>query len=255
MLEAIEAVAVEAVQAGGSYLRAEFEDGNAAGDYRERDVKAEADTGAEERMLPIIREAFPDHDVYAEESGELGGESEFRWIVDPLDGTNNFTCGMPSFASVVSVLRNGEPVVAAVSLPALDDVYVARNGAGVRLNGERVQAKTDCELSTATLVLVLGQAVTGSEAGAATADDLTDAMRSVSKRVVRSWSPAVHAALCSRGLLDGLVVYKPDQEERYAMELLARESGMTIEVEDDRFAAATNDDLYDGVSAAIEDVW
>lgn len=79
-------------------------------------------------MLDMIRSAFPDHHVYAEESGDHGGDGDYRWIVDPLDGTNNFEAGLPAVATAASVLHGGEPALAVASVPMLDDRYVARIG-------------------------------------------------------------------------------------------------------------------------------
>ena len=134
----IQAVARAAVLAGGAELRARYRDGDTDAEYGAHDVKAAADVAAESRMLPVVREAFPNHAVFAEEAGEFPGDEPYRWIIDPLDGTNDFAAGLPTFASSAAVLRDGEPLVAAVHQPATDETYVARSGEGVRYDGDRV---------------------------------------------------------------------------------------------------------------------
>jgi len=89
------AVAERAVRAGGTYLAGAFREGPIDADYGPDDVKAAADRAAEDRVLAVIREAYPDHAVHAEESG-ITGDHRYEWVVDPLDGTNNFAAGKPS---------------------------------------------------------------------------------------------------------------------------------------------------------------
>ena len=127
-LDRVEATAIEACLAGGGYLREAVRSGTTTAQHLDHDVKSSADTESETRILPVIDSRFPDHHVVAEESGTHEGEREvsYQWIVDPLDGTNNFTAGLPLFASAVSVLRDGKPVVAAVHQPVTDETYLVR---------------------------------------------------------------------------------------------------------------------------------
>lgn len=142
-LPTVESTAIEACLAGGTYLRSAFRADDTEAERLEHDVKSSADVESEERMLGVIRAAFPDHRVYAEESGDHGGSGEYRWIVDPLDGTNDFESGLPSFATAATVLRNGRSEVAATSVPLLGDLYVSRRDDGVRYNGRRVRGGSD----------------------------------------------------------------------------------------------------------------
>lgn len=110
----MEAVARAAVSAGGAELRARYRNGDTGGEYGTDDVKAAADEAAEARMLPVVRQAFPDHAVLAEEAGEFPGSDPYRWIVDPLDGTNDFAAGLPTFASSAAD-SDAEPAAATVT--------------------------------------------------------------------------------------------------------------------------------------------
>lgn len=253
-LDHLESVAVRAARTGGEFLREEFERANTSGDYTGKDVTAEVDHGAEERILPIIEEAFPDHELYAEESGEHSGQSRYRWIVDPLDGTNNFTAGLPTFSSTVTVLEGDDPVVAAVYLPMLEDLYVARRGEGVTYNGEPTTAGTDLTGETATIAFVIGHEVKDDPEKAVIAGHLRNTLEVRTKRVIESWSPTVHWALLTRGLIQGIVTYYPDREEQYAGELLARESGARSREGEDVYVAAANDDILAELADITEPV-
>jgi myo-inositol-1(or 4)-monophosphatase len=89
-----------------------------------RDLITEADHACEALILAGIRDAFPDHAVVAEESGRCG-DSDYVWYVDPIDGTINYARGLPLWGISVACCRKGEPVAAAIFLPALDQCYVA----------------------------------------------------------------------------------------------------------------------------------
>jgi len=101
-LDDAEPVAVDACLAAGGYLRRAHHDGSSEVEYSAVDVNASADVEAETRMLDILEEAFPEHTVDADESGRHPGDDRYRWIVDPLDGTNDFEAGLPSFATAVT---------------------------------------------------------------------------------------------------------------------------------------------------------
>lgn len=259
MRDRFESTAIDAVLAGGAVLQERFERANTsiAADFRSTDVKADADVAAEDAMLPIVQEAFPDHEIYAEESGTHEGSADFRWIIDPLDGTNNFAAGLPSFASAVAVERAGEPYAAAVHVPTTGETYVAGREAGVRyatagddptVDGEQVTADSGRSLAQSTVVSVIGHDVAADEALRARADELHRAVEGAAKRRLESWSPTVHWGLLARGRLDGVVAFQPDEEEQIAGELFATESGMALDREVDEgvfLAAATAELLAD----------
>jgi len=231
--ETVERVAVAAAAAAGQQLRRRYGHGAADGDDAAVVVEAAADRVAEDAVLPVLTQAFPDHPVYAEESGHLDGEGErgdgWRWIVDPLDGTNDFTAGLPTFATGVTALRGDEPRVAVVHLPATDETYVARAGEGVRYDGTRVTAESDLDPETATAVTVVGRDAVVDPDRAGTAEALDEAVETRVKRVIQSWAPLVHAGLLTRGRVQAVATYYLDREEQPATELLAREAGAVTE--------------------------
>jgi myo-inositol-1(or 4)-monophosphatase len=220
----IAAVARAAVQTGGEELRWRYSDGDHDGDYGAHDVKAAADEAAEARMLPLVRRSFPDHAVFAEEAGTFAGSEPYRWIIDPLDGTNNFAAGLPTFASSVAVLRDGDPVLAAVHQPPTDETYLAQRDGGVRYEGRQVTATSDVAPEAATVATIFGRDVPRDPDLAPQARAIDEAVNERVKRVVDSWAPTVHSGLFTRGRIQGLVQFHPDEEERAVTELLAAEA-------------------------------
>lgn len=139
-------VAIEAAKEAGAVL-VKFSRGPIR--YRmksERDIQAEADLESEKVIKSKIKSAFPDHKILAEESGEDGVESEYLWVVDPLDGTINYARGIEEYAVSIALCRNGEIILGVIFQPALDRLLVAEKGRGAYLNGEPLTLSDEAEL-------------------------------------------------------------------------------------------------------------
>jgi myo-inositol-1(or 4)-monophosphatase len=102
------------------------------------DFVSEADRAAESAVIDTILKHYPDHAILAEESGPQG-ESEYLWVIDPLDGTTNFLHGFPVFAVSVGLLHRGRPEHAAVYDPLRQELFTASRGQGAQLDGHRIR--------------------------------------------------------------------------------------------------------------------
>lgn len=242
-LDDMKTVARAAVLAGGAELRARYRDGDDDGEYGAHDVKAAADEAAEGQMLPLVRRSFPDHAVFAEEAGEFDGPEPYRWIIDPLDGTNNFAAGLPTFASSVAVRHEGRPLLTAVHQPATEETYLACRGEGVRYEGERVTADSNLGVEAATVATIVGRDVPRDPDLARRAGSIQDSLDETVKRVVSSWAPTVHSGLFARGRLQGLVQFHPDEEEQAVTELLAAEAGAATRRDGPLYVAASDEEI------------
>ena len=112
----------------------------------------QADLASQEAVRRIVLGAFPAHCLLGEEKvpGEPATDrAEYRWIVDPLDGTTNFVHGVPHYSVSLALERNGELLVGAVYDPMLDECFTAAAGRGARLNGRPMHASTVSRLSEA----------------------------------------------------------------------------------------------------------
>ena len=248
--DAIE-VAARAARAGGEYLAGEFRDGPVEGEYGTDDVKAAVDRAAERRVLEVVRETYPDHAVHGEEGGRRSGNG-YEWVIDPLDGTNNFASGLPCFATAVAALDDGDPVAAAVYEPLPDTMYRAARGRGATANGESIAAGTDRSLDRGTVSLIVGLPALRDEDLAATADRIERALRGRTKRVLQTWSPTVDWGLFARGAIEGVVAVRPERYEHHAGSLLATESGARVEGEDGVFVAAADAEGVDRLRTIVD---
>jgi myo-inositol-1(or 4)-monophosphatase len=131
-------VAIDAARAGGRILRDGLSRRKAIHMKGRREVVTDLDNESERAVLEVIRASFPDDLIVAEEGAPGLGESDRVWIVDPLDGTNNYAHGYPFFSVAVAVEEGGELVAGVVYDPLRDETFVAERGAGATLNGEPI---------------------------------------------------------------------------------------------------------------------
>ncbi|WP_266078413.1 inositol monophosphatase family protein [Haladaptatus caseinilyticus] len=250
-MDSFEGTAVRACRAAGEYLVSEFEAESLEANYGTDDVKAVADRGSERRILDILSAEYPHHGIFAEESGEQAGESDYRWVIDPLDGTNNFCSGIPYFGTALALLHEDEPILSVIHDPLHDDTYVARRGEGATLNDEPMRADSDVASDHATVSFVIGIDVLRNDGLQTRADELDSALSGHCKRVWKSWAPTLDWGLLSRGKLEAVVCFHPDEVEQHAGWLLAEESGARLANEGDLFVAAASDEVFTTLESVI----
>lgn len=110
-----------------------------------------ADKKSEEKMREMIQKEFPEHGVLGEEFGETNPNAEYKWILDPIDGTKSFICGTPLFGTLIALTKNGSPILGAINFPVLDEFLYGDNSAAY-LNGKRVSVRETRNLSQAVLL-------------------------------------------------------------------------------------------------------
>jgi myo-inositol-1(or 4)-monophosphatase len=129
-----------AAETAGGVLRGGFGRQHRIEYKGEADLVTEADEQAERKIEKVLRKHFPDYGVLTEESGQTEGQSDARWIVDPLDCTTNYVHGVPFFCTSVALERAGEAVAGVVHGPMANETYTTGRGGGATLNGEPIGA-------------------------------------------------------------------------------------------------------------------
>ncbi len=112
----------------------------------------EADHASEKVIIDIIKQQYPDHFILSEEAGEIKMDSEYKWIIDPIDGTINFANGIPICCVSIGVEKAGKMVLGAVYNPFINELFFAEAGAGAILNDKKIHVTAKAELSKACLV-------------------------------------------------------------------------------------------------------
>jgi len=117
-----------------------------------RNLVSEVDQNSERMIIDMILSRYPDHSILAEEGGTGGASSEYRWIIDPLDGTTNFLHGIPAFCVTIGIEHKGRMMAGVVYDPNLDELFVAERGKGATLNGAPLRVSRTATLSESLLV-------------------------------------------------------------------------------------------------------
>ncbi len=115
----------------------------------------EADLASEALIIERIKSHHPKHSILAEESGEavvVGGDSAWKWIIDPLDGTTNYAHGYPCFCVTLALEHDGEVVIGVTYDPTRDELFAAEKGQGASLNGRRIKVSETENLGDSLIV-------------------------------------------------------------------------------------------------------
>lgn len=110
-----------------------------------------ADKKAEELMRSIIMKNYPDHGIIGEEFGSYNENSEYQWILDPIDGTKSFICGAITFGTLIALTKKGKPILGVISQPVLNEYLIGDNETA-RLNGVTVKVRNISKLSDSVLL-------------------------------------------------------------------------------------------------------
>jgi myo-inositol-1(or 4)-monophosphatase len=133
-------IALEAARSGGDLLKRKLRQKRSVSLKGDRDLVTDADIASQQVIVSIIRKSFPGHEIIAEESTAIQAspKENYQWIVDPLDGTTNFSHGSPEFAVSIGLSFNKEVILGVVYYPALGEMFSAERGQGASLNGARI---------------------------------------------------------------------------------------------------------------------
>ena len=121
-------------------------------DHQQFNFVTRADREAEQAIIECIHSRYPSHSILGEESGSHAGSADTTWIVDPLDGTTNFTHAFPMFSVSIAAVKAGELVAGVVYDPIRDELFSAERGGGAWLNGQRIRVSEAATVDRAMLV-------------------------------------------------------------------------------------------------------
>jgi myo-inositol-1(or 4)-monophosphatase len=117
----------------------------------DKDIVTAADKAVEKFIFEQVYRAYPDYDFFGEESGVRSRQSDYCWVIDPIDGTAAFASELPAYAVSIALQYRGETVKAAVYAPRLGELFWAEKGQGAYLNSRRLRVSTHSRLSDSML--------------------------------------------------------------------------------------------------------
>lgn len=149
----IKSTLIEAAQAGAKQMQQFFNQSFSISNKEGiNNLVTEADHASEKAIMDVIKRDFPDHFILSEETGEVKSNSEYKWIIDPIDGTINFANGIPICCVSIAVEKDGKMFLAAVYCPFLNEFYFAEKGKGAFLNDRRISVSSKTEVINSCLV-------------------------------------------------------------------------------------------------------
>jgi len=188
----------------------------------DNDFVTKVDRKAEEVILNTLQQAYPTHGIIAEESGTYNEDSEYQWIIDPLDGTTNFLHGFPQYAVSIGLQHKGRMEVAVVFDPVKNELFTAARGDGAQLNGRRIRVTPRKGLANS----LIGTGFPFKQPQYL--DTYLDSFKAVHPKVAgirRAGSAALDLAYVAAGRLDGFWEIGLQNWDMAAGVLLVREAG------------------------------
>jgi myo-inositol-1(or 4)-monophosphatase len=146
-------VLLEATKAAGAIIQ-EYFNGTFVIENKEgiNNLVTEVDKLAEDRIIEVIQRSYPGHSIISEEVGDLPQDSEYQWIIDPIDGTVNFAHGIPLCCVSIALKHKDDLLLGAVYNPMMNELFFAEKGQGAFLNGEKIRVSTQADLAKSCLV-------------------------------------------------------------------------------------------------------
>lgn len=191
----------------------------------EYDVVTVADKEAETVIIDMIRTQYPTHGILSEESFPASEQSEWRWVIDPLDGTTNFSQGLPVFCVSIALEHYGQTVVGVVYAAYLNELFYAVKGEGAFFNEKKIKCSDKKNLSSAVLA-------TGMPYDKATNPDNNlkeiAALATMVRGVRRLGSAAMDLAYVAAGYFDGYWELNINHWDVAAGSLIAEEAGAVV---------------------------
>ncbi len=214
-------VAVAAARAAGEIQRRAFRGPLEVRETTQHDVKLQTDVDCEQAIREVLLSAFPEHAMLGEEGGGTLSPEQPTWIVDPLDGTVNFSRQVPHFCTSIALQVQGRPIAGVVYQPLLEELYTAEEGAGAYLNGTRLQVSETAELWAANLAIGFSKSQENIARGLGKICELA---QSVSKIRIMG-AAALDLAYVAAGRFDGFIEFGLHTWDIAAGTLLIREAG------------------------------
>ncbi|MBW3012241.1 inositol monophosphatase [Candidatus Woesearchaeota archaeon] len=130
--------AVQAAVAAGNALKRQFGKNFWVKSKGKTDVVTKADKDAEKVYMKILKKKFPSHNIVSEESKKINNKSDYTWYIDPLDGTGNYSAGLPFWGTTVCLAFKGELVLGVTYDPLRNEMFIAEKGKGAKVNGRKI---------------------------------------------------------------------------------------------------------------------
>jgi len=213
-------VAVKAAKETGNILLDNFEKVKEIKQKGLNDYVTNVDIKCEKKIMSIIKQKYPNHSFLCEESGITKKDSEYEWVIDPLDGTHNYMHSFPMFGISIALKKGEEYILGVIYIPLLNKMYVAEKGKGAFVNDKKINVSRNKKLINAFILF---------DSNVHRLPDIKlKFLRSLSRKVfsVRMIGcSVVNATQIAVGHVDGYVAFSPKEWDIAAAHLIIKEAG------------------------------
>ena len=217
--------AVDLARKSGALLKEKFSQTHKIQYKGDIDIVTEADKLSEDLIIETIKRNFPDHGILSEESPAITGAGKLRWIIDPLDGTTNYSHGYPVFCVSVALENEGTIVLGVIYDPMREDMFVAIRGEGAYLNDKKLKVSSVNNLSRSLLATGFPYDIRDSKENNL---DYFNAMAINVQAIRRAGAAALDLAYLAAGRFDGFWELKLKPWDTAAGCLMVEEAGGVI---------------------------
>ena len=249
---------LQATEAGATVMQ-QFFNGSFKISNKEgiNNLVTEADHASEKAIIEVIKSSYPNHYIMSEEVGELAQNSEYKWIIDPIDGTINFAHGIPICCVSIGLEKAGQMIMGAVYNPMMNEFFFAQKGFGASLNDKKITVSEKAALETSCLVTGFPYTYLDAPNG-----PLQSFERFIRKGVPvrRLGSAAIDLCWVAAGRFDGFYEHKLNAWDSAAGFLMVEEAGGKVtDFKGEYYSPyqphiiATNGKIHDELVAAVND--
>ena len=188
------------------------------------DIVTNVDVFMEKKIVDTIKQWFPTHSILAEECGQIKNDSEYEWLIDPIDGTINFAAGIPLFSTTVALRKNGEAILGVIYDYSQNDVYTCIKRQGAFCNGKPIHVSSTTQLKDSIVSFCLTSHY--SEKHIQDVLNVEGKLAPKVRGLRLIVSSAIELAWCAAGKTDGVLNVKPSVGlSSAAGKLLVQEAG------------------------------
>lgn len=228
MAESYLDVAIRTAKEAGQIIKKGFGSTATGGTFKQENdtlqVVTDFDTAAEKLILDRLKHSFPDHAFFSEEVGDDRRTNDYRWIIDPIDGTSNYARQIPFFCVSIGLTYQNEPILGVVYQPVTDELFYAEKGRGAFLNGRKIEVAKTVAVHKAFVTVDRGKSLHEKERFITVVAELNKHVRSMRM----PGSGALQACYVASGRFDAAVFNGLSFYDVAAAAVIAKEAGAQI---------------------------
>lgn len=220
-------IAIKAAKKTGKMLMKKFTTHNRANVRlkNKHEIVTPADLASEKIILAAIKKHFPEHNILSEEVGKTGNQkSDYLWLIDPLDGTTNFSMGNPLFSISIALTKNERIVLGIIYVPFLDELYLAQAGKTSTLNNKKINISQVNKINDALLTFCHGN----DGQSIKRAINIHHYFKTTARDIRQIGSAAIELALVARGKTEAIIIPGAHPWDVAAGVLLVRGAGGVV---------------------------